>query len=238
MSLEGRRVLVTAGPTRVPIDAVRHIGNVSSGRTGLQIARAVASAGAEVALLMGAGTVPVADTPGLRLERFVTFDDLHVAMRRHVGSEAYDAVIHAAAVSDYQLAEIVGGKISSSEPELVLRLRPTPKIVDEVRGLDPHIVLVKFKLEVGLSEAELLEVARRSGTRSDADLVVANDLELVTEREHHAWILNRSGLAARVHTTEELAIQLIAQLSELLGNRPFRTLALPTLMSTSGRRMV
>lgn len=222
MELQGRRILVTAGPTRVPIDAVRFISNVSTGATGLRIAETLAAVGAEVHLLMGPGTVPVPERPGLALERFVTFDDLHQAVRRHVGSRTFDAIVHAAAVSDYRLADAPAGKISSEQPELILRLEPTPKIVDEIRGLDPEITLVKFKLEVGRAQEELLEIARQSGERSDADFVVANDLAGMTSTLHPAWILHCGEVVAAGTTGEELAAGLARVLAEHLQGRPRR----------------
>lgn len=238
MVLDGRRLLVTAGPTRVPIDAVRFISNVSSGGTGLRIAQTAAAAQAHVTLLMGPGTVPVSEGPRLRLVRFVTFADLQQAVRSHVGSREYDAVIHAAAVSDYELAATNPGKISSEEAELVLRLRPTPKIVDEIRTLDPQITLVKFKLEAGRTVEELLEIARRSGERSDADLVVANDLASITDTAHPAWILRRGDVVAEAGTSAELAEQLCDILAEHWRGTPLRSQREGAATSLPGRRMV
>lgn len=217
-ALAGRRILVTAGPTWVFIDAVRHIGNVSSGHTGLEIARALAGAGADVALLMGPGRAQPAPGDRERLEiiPFVTFDDLHRLVRERVASRGLDALIHAAAVSDYRPVEEIAGKLPSGEEEVVLRLRRTPKIVDEVKELDPEIFLVKFKLEVGRSEPELLEIARASRIRSRADLVVANDLTQIGEGRHTAFIVDGSGAARRCETTSELASGLVRELAARL----------------------
>lgn len=226
--LAGRRILVTAGPTQVPIDPVRFISNVSSGRTGLEIARSAAALGAEVTLLLGPGRVSAAPRPGFRVVEFVTFDDLHSALRLHVGSGAYDALVHAAAVSDYRPVAEERGKISSDEEELVLRLRRTPKLVDEVRSLDPEIVLVKFKLEVARSEAELLEIARKSRAASDADFLLANDLARMTATEHPAFVVDRAGeVVARMATTGELAERLCRVLADALYSRPPRGASVP-----------
>jgi phosphopantothenoylcysteine synthetase/decarboxylase len=221
-SLSDRRILVTAGPTWVRIDAVRHIGNLSSGRTGLVIARALSDAGAHVLLLFGPGRtlLTAEDRRRMHVEEFITFDELHVAVRRHVGSGGFDAMIHAAAVSDYRPVSEEVGKLPSGERELVLRLRPTPKIVDEVRGLDSGILLIKFKLEVGRSPEELMRIAAESRERSDADLVVANDLSAMDPRRHPAYILDRSGLVNTVGTTDELAQALVNELSRRLQCGP------------------
>ncbi|MFO0929822.1 MAG: phosphopantothenoylcysteine decarboxylase [Gemmataceae bacterium] len=133
-----------------------------------------------------------------------TFEDLHGEMERHVTTGAVDALVHCAAVSDYLCAGVYApaggtrfdadagrwdgappalvdrraGKVKSDEPEVWLRLVRAPKLVDRVRG-DWRFrgVLVKFKLEVGLSDEQLLAVAERSRQVSDADLMVANTLE-------------------------------------------------------------
>ena len=221
--LSNRRILVTAGPTRVPIDAVRHISNVSSGRTGLEIARAAARAGAEVTLLLGPGRVAAGASERLRVIDFETFDDLHALVRHHVGSRGYDVLIHTAAVSDYRPVAEATGKIPSNKEELVIRLRRTPKIVDEVRSLDPLITLVKFKLEVGRTEAELLQIAANSRDRSDADFLVANDLERITEGVHPAVILDRHGVIGHAGTNHELAEALAGVLARHLAQRPVRS---------------
>jgi phosphopantothenoylcysteine synthetase/decarboxylase len=214
-SLQGRRILVTAGPTWVRVDAVRHLGNVSSGRTGLEIARKLADRGAEVTLLFGPGRAlpTIRDERTMAIRHFETFDDLYGLVKTHVGSGNYDAMVHSAAVSDYEPVEVNTGKLSSEAEELVIRLRRTPKIVDEVKELDPGILLVKFKLEVGKSEEQLVRIARESALRSGADLMVANDLSGLGEGRHAALILAGDEVLARCETNEELAEQLADQLA-------------------------
>lgn len=221
-SLAGKPILITAGPTWVRIDAVRHIGNVSSGETGVAIARELAGRGAAVHLLLGPGTVAPPELDGGRVTRFVTFDDLHRLVRREVGSGRYAALVHAAAVSDYRPVEETTGKIPSGDEELVLRLRRTPKIVDEVKGLDPGILLVKFKLESGRTEAELLQIARTSGERSRADLVVANDLSQKRDGRHVAYLVTGPEAPRRVETTRDLAVELADALAERLAGKDRR----------------
>lgn len=223
-SLTGRRLLITAGPTWVRLDAVRHISNFSSGGTGLTLARAAAARGADVTLLLGPALVSPTDEDRerLRIQPFVTFDDLHAAVRSHVGSHAYDTLIHLAAVSDYRPVSEELGKLPSGEEELVIRLRPTPKIVDEVKPLDPELLLVKFKLEVARTEEELLRIAEQSRARSAADLVVGNDLSHKAGPTHRAFILDESGLLARVETGPELAERLLDAVAQRLAGRPPR----------------
>lgn len=138
------------------------------------------------------------------VRRYRTFEDLQSDLERMLTTGAVDALIHGAAVSDYLCAGVYApapgtgfdpatgqwdgapaalldrraGKVKSDEPEVWLRLVRAPKLVDRVRG-DWGFggVLVKFKLEVGLTDEQLLAVAERSRQHSDADLMVANTLE-------------------------------------------------------------
>jgi phosphopantothenate---cysteine ligase (CTP) len=209
------KILVTAGNTLVPIDRVRGITNSFTGRTGASIAVCGHDRGHDVTLLTSHPDLVgdfVARGRGPWHERwtiqpFVTFGDLQQLMSDAVQRDGFDAVIHSAAVSDYQSAGIyapaatthfrteqgawasddgtpprlvdrAAAKVKSGAPELWLRLVRTPKLIDLIRS-DWRFrgVLVKFKLEVGIDEERLLETAEPSREQSDADLMVANTLE-------------------------------------------------------------
>jgi len=192
-------ILVTAGNTQTPIDQVRCLTNIFSGKTGGRIAIEALRRGHAVTHFTSHPEIVASllqDLPAppesWRLERYRTFDELSALMERFIPNGPFDAVIHAAAVSDYALGGVFapdpaqGGslvdaqaaKIKSHHPELWLRLIPTPKLVDRIRqpwGFAGK--LVKFKLEVGIEEKELLAIAERSRIASSADLMVANTLE-------------------------------------------------------------
>jgi phosphopantothenoylcysteine synthetase/decarboxylase len=204
-------VVVTAGSTQVPIDRVRCISNVFTGRTGARIARAAHDCGHAVTLLAShaetaAGEQPPDPAGRWHVVPYRTFDELHERLGAAVRAGP-DAVIHSAAVSDYraggvyapapgtrfepeaarweaeggavpQLADVAAGKVKSDAPELWLRLVRAPKLIDLCRAeWGFRGVLVKFKLEVGVGEDQLLDVAERSRQHSAADLMVANTLE-------------------------------------------------------------
>lgn len=231
------RVLVTAGNTQVPIDRVRSITNIFTGRTGARIALAARADGHDVTLLTShpevvAGMVgkPPAGTCWT-LESYRTFDELEEWLDRHVRGGRFDAVIHVAAVSDYRSAGVYRwasgepaptllnraiGKIKSDEPELWLRLARTPKLIDRMRtnwGFTG--VLVKFKLEVGLDDPDLLAVAESSRVHSRADLMVANTLEGAAA---WAYLGPLAGCYERV-TRDELPERLIAAVTALAARR-------------------
>ncbi len=223
-------ILVTAGNTQTPVDRVRCITNIFSGRTGGQIAARAFDRGHAVTLLTShpevVDAIPATrprTSAGWRVRSYRTFDDLDAAMGEEIPAGKFDVVIHAAAVSDYRVAGIFthhdgqfedasAGKVKSSHPELWLKLTPTPKLVDKIRPVWGFTgMLVKFKLEVGLSEAELLEVAECARVHSGADLMVANTLEGM-----HEWAVIGAGSGSyRRVTRSELADYLLGAIESL-----------------------
>ncbi len=207
---ESTNLLITAGNTRTPIDRVRCLTNIFTGRTGARIAVEARARGHAVTLLTSHPDT-VAAEPGLVVTPYSTFDDLHGLMAEAVPTGKFDAIIHSAAVSDYALAGVFstqtsppnplseterGNKIGGSHPELWLKLTPTPKLVDFVRGLWQFPgILVKFKLEVDVTTAELLAITKRSRAQSDADFLVANTLD---SYETDAWLIDRADSASRI----------------------------------------
>jgi phosphopantothenoylcysteine synthetase/decarboxylase len=240
-------LLVTAGNTQVPIDRVRCLTNIFTGRTGAAIALHAHARGHAVTLLtshpdavddLHAAAPPLGER--WRLFRYRTFDDLNNLMADAVCGGRFDAVVHSAAVSDYlaagvyapapdtrfraedgrweggaegaSLVDRAAAKVKSDEPELWLRLVRAPKLVDRVRAdWGFRGLLVKFKLEVGVSDGQLLEAAERSRRHSGADLMVANTLEGAPT---HAFLGPLDGAYRRVGR-RELADRLLDALGSL-----------------------
>jgi phosphopantothenoylcysteine decarboxylase/phosphopantothenate--cysteine ligase len=212
------RVLVTSGGTAEPIDGVRVLTNTSTGRTGAGLAAHLARSGHEVVLLRARAAVAAAG--GGREETFSTFADLDAALQRLLGSEHFDAVIHAAAVSDFGIESVVtdgvahppgGAKLESGPGPVMLRLRTLPKLVDSLRenSRNPRLTVVAFKLTAGADPAAGAAVEALL-KRSGADLVVHNDL---ANRGHGgdfpASIHRRGGApAVQCATRGELAVAL------------------------------
>jgi len=179
-----RCVLVTAGGTAEPVDGVRVLTNTSTGATGATIADRLAAAGHEVVLLR-AHTAARATGP-CREETFMTFAELENALGRLLGTDRFDTVIHAAAVSDYGVDSMIvaggvvpagrQGKIESVDAPL-LRLRPHPKLVNGLRRLTGRpLTVVAFKLTHGADRGQADAAVRRLLAHSGADFVVHNDL--------------------------------------------------------------
>lgn len=166
----GMRLLVTAGPTLEPIDAVRHIGNRSSGKTGYAIAEEAARRGGEVVLVSGPTSLP--DPFGVRTVRVTTALEMEAAVE-----EAYqtaDVVVSTAAVSDFRPREPAARKLKKGEAPDAVRLVPNPDILAGLGGRKGDRVLVGFAAET----SDVLEHARTKLDAKSLDLVVANDVSV------------------------------------------------------------
>ncbi|HET8821406.1 MAG TPA: bifunctional phosphopantothenoylcysteine decarboxylase/phosphopantothenate--cysteine ligase CoaBC [Thermoleophilaceae bacterium] len=169
-SLDGLRVLVTAGGTREPIDSVRFIGNRSSGRMGLALAEEAARRGADVTLLAANVTIPPPD--GLETVMVETTAELEAAVRERF-PEA-DVLIMAAAPADFRPVERADSKLSREEGERSLELQPTADIVAGVAaGSREDQTVIGFAAEHGDGAVER---GRAKLARKGLDAVVVNDI--------------------------------------------------------------
>ena len=175
------KILVTAGGTRMPLDAVRSIVNGSTGRTGAAIATDLAALGHAVTLLTALGAAGAEDLT--RLERYDDFDSFERSLRSLLAEESYDVLVQSAAVSDWRpiaAAERPSlGKIDSDTDTLTLRLERTPKLVGLVRSWsrNPALRIVAFKLTVGAADGERRRKIAPLLAHEGVVAVVANDLQ-------------------------------------------------------------
>jgi len=166
--LDGRTVLVTAGPTREDIDPVRFLTNRSSGKMGYALAEAAARRGAHVILVSGPTDLPVPESVDWVPVR--TTEEMRNAVRERATDA--DVVIMAAAVSDYRAAAPRAHKVKRGDESLVLELEPTPDILAELGREKSSRILVGFAAET----ERLAENARDKLARKGADMIVANDV--------------------------------------------------------------
>ncbi|MFX0175461.1 MAG: bifunctional phosphopantothenoylcysteine decarboxylase/phosphopantothenate--cysteine ligase CoaBC [Candidatus Hodarchaeota archaeon] len=172
---EGKKVLITAGPTREYIDEIRFVSNNSSGRMGIEIAKEAAARGAEVLLIAGKCMVKLPDY--INTINVVSTDDFIKAVKDEISYKDYDFFICAAAISDYKPIKYIEGKISSDNvKELQINMRLTPKIIDEARKKNYKTFIVGFKAETNVSRSELIDRAYNRLKKSEIDLIVANDV--------------------------------------------------------------
>jgi phosphopantothenate---cysteine ligase (CTP) len=210
------RFLVTAGNTREKIDAVRDWGNIFTGNTGFSIARALAEIG-NVDLLTSnrQHLAELAGHESIHASGFTSHADLRGALSALMARQRYAAVFMSAAVADYtpagvfeviertssadgietwRVRDVQAGKVRSSYRQVAFLGRQTEKLVDlfrtewGYRGL-----LVKFKLEVGSSEEDLIRVGQASRVASGADYLVANTLDMVAGPNAGAYLLSNGG---------------------------------------------
>ena len=174
LALKGKRVIVTAGGTREPIDAVRFIGNSSSGRMGIELAKAARDAGASVHLIAANIDLPL--PKGIEVTRVGSVDELELAMDRDC-----DVMIMAAAVSDFRVENPYLGKLKRSEG-LSLSLTPTKDLIANYAELRPKTIHIAFALAEETGEP-LIEIARSKLSDKSVNAVVGNSFEALGSKE-------------------------------------------------------
>jgi phosphopantothenoylcysteine decarboxylase / phosphopantothenate---cysteine ligase len=183
------RFLITAGPTREPIDPVRYLSNRSSGKMGYAIAEAAIEAGHEVVLI--SGPVDVHRPRGAAVIPISTSDDMFGAVHEQVRN--CDVLVMCAAVADYKPAKASKRKIKKRDTHLSLELVPTRDILASLPKEDRHYVVVGFAAETENVEAN----ARTKLQKKDCDVVVANDVSRnnsgMESDENEVTILFRDG---------------------------------------------
>jgi len=172
-SLTGKSVLVTAGPTYEDIDAVRYVGNRSSGRMGFALAEEARRRGAHVTLV--AGPTQLAPPPVDTIVRVRSAAEMHEAVMR--AAAGVDVVIMAAAVADYAPAQRAGDKLAKTDAPLTLILERTKDILADLGAMRDALggsapVLVGFAAETG----DVVGRARAKRARKNVDMIVANDV--------------------------------------------------------------
>jgi phosphopantothenoylcysteine decarboxylase/phosphopantothenate--cysteine ligase len=215
-ALRGKRVLVSAGGTREPIDAVRFVGNRSSGRMGVALAAEARARGAHVTLL--AANLAVAPPVGVELVETPTAAELErEALAR--GAES-DVVIMAAAVADYRPAEAIAAKRPKDRSGWTVELEPTTDVLAALGAHRvPGQVLVGFAADLG----ELgLERARAKLTKKNADLFVFNDVgrsDIGFEaRDNEVTLVAASGDRPIAKASkEDIAAMILDEVERLLG---------------------
>jgi len=180
-ALAGRRVVISAGGTREPLDPVRFLGNRSSGKQGYALAAVAAARGAEVILVSANVALPVPD--GVRLVKVHTAVELGEAVAK--AAQDCDVVVMAAAVADFRPAHYAGVKIKKTHVSRTDRSAPTIELVRNPdvlvglvrdRGTATSPVIVGFAAETGDGEHTVLELAREKFERKGCDVLVANEV--------------------------------------------------------------
>lgn len=205
--LEGKKVLVIAGATEESIDDMRVITNRSSGRTGVEIALNAFERGAYVDLWLGRASTGAPHW--INTERFT--DTASLIKKVEESMMDYHAVIVPAAISDYT-PERQKGKIPSGMPELILRMRPTEKVLEHIRKRFEGII-VAFKLEAVEDTEELIRRAEKRAKEYGVDVMVANRLSNIGKVEAKAYIIWKNKVKGFEGTKRELAVEILNTVS-------------------------
>ncbi len=212
--LDGISVLVTAGPTREPVDPVRVLTNRSTGTMGHALARAAAERGGDVTLVSGPTTLPPPD--GVAVIDVETAKEMNEAVQAR--RETADLVLMAAAVADYAPADTASTKLKKDDEDLVLHLRRTPDILKAVgEHKHPEQTLVGFAMETD----DALANARRKLAEKNLDWIVLNDL--TEEGAGFGPSTNRVTLLSRDGTTEDLPLMPKSEVAEAILDRVLAT---------------
>ncbi len=186
-ALAGTRILITGGATAEPIDPVRIITSRASGRMGAALAYEAFRRGADVTLVHS-GQIGFS---GIREIYVETAEEMTGAVLGELGTDGgYDLLISAAAISDYTL-DPAADKIRSGS-QLTLDLRPTRKLLEEVRDAYPDLAVVGFKLETASGDV-LIERAKEAMDRYGLFMVVANTVKSMGGGEGEVWIITDKG---------------------------------------------
>ncbi len=235
-----KRIVITSGGTSEKIDNVRKITNSSSGKLGMLIANQLLDENDDLKIYYVCSKNSLRPTD--KRVQVVEIDgtmDLKNTIEGLLTKEHIDYFIHSMAVSDYMTdyvttierikesvkkhddideafknIEVIGGsKISSYEDNLVIVLKPTPKIISIIKNLSPSTYLVGFKLLDGVSKEELIEVAKRLRNKNNCDLVVANDLSNIRNGDHIGYIIDKTNEIEEAHGKDDIAQRLVRRIN-------------------------
>ena len=233
-----KKIVITSGGTSERIDNVRKITNSSSGKLGMTIANHLLE---KEDVLIYYVCSKKALKPSDDRVTIIEIDDtieLKNTVQKLLTEEHIDFFIHAMAVSDYMtdyvttidkikksinnykdvdeafenIETLGGSKISSYEDNLVIVLKPTPKIISIIKDLSPTTFLVGFKLLDDVSKNELISVAKQLRDKNNCDLVVANDLSSIRNGNHTGFIIDKEDTVEEAHGKDDIAKHLVKKM--------------------------
>ena len=203
--LAGRRVVISAGGTREPLDPVRYLGNRSSGKQGWALARVAAARGAEVVLV--AANVELSAPFGVRVVPVGTAEELRTAMLAEAPDS--DVVVMTAAVADFRPESVADAKLkkgSAAEPSAIPLVRNPDVLAELVTKRTSGQLVVGFAAETGDADADVLTHARAKLTRKGCDLLVVNDVsagQVFGRAENAVVVLGADGSTAEMRGSKD-----------------------------------
>ena len=222
--LSGKNVLINYGNTIEYIDPIRIIGNLSSGKTGYALISEFLNNGANVTAISGNIQNNNFESQKVKLINVKTSLEMHKTVISELSSKHYDVVVLAAAVSDFKPHKSLRKKIDSklSDTSLQIKLVPTPKIIDDIKNIDPNVFLVGFKAYYNVSKKYLINKANEKLKQSNADLIVANDVgntnSGIGSDDNEVFIVtkNKEIIHLPLQSKTEIAKQIIIIINDLI----------------------
>ena len=233
-----KKCVITAGGTSERIDNVRKITNSSTGKLGMVIAEKLLEEIEDLTLYYICSKSALRPDDGrVVIVEVESTQELGDTVKKVLTENKIDYFVHSMAVSDYMtdyvttlekieacidsfeedgfwdnIERLEANKISSNESNLVIVLKPTPKVISMIKDLSPETYLVGFKLLDGVFYKELIDVARKLRDKNSCDLVVANDLSNIRSGEHTAYIIDTYDNILKAQAKEDIAKKLVRKM--------------------------
>lgn len=231
-----KKIIITAGGTSEKIDNVRKITNSSSGKLGMMIANELLKEKDIMIYYICSKQSLKPQDPKVKIIEINGTIDLKNTIEKILLNEKIDYFIHSMAVSDYMtdyvtslnkikesilkysnidtalshIETIRDNKISSNEDNLVIVLKPTPKVISIIKDISPETYLVGFKLLDNVSKDELIRVGKKLKDKNKCDLVIANDLSNIRKGNHIAYIIDN--IIEEINGKENIAKKLVRKM--------------------------
>jgi phosphopantothenoylcysteine decarboxylase/phosphopantothenate--cysteine ligase len=207
-ALRGKTVVVTAGGTKEPIDSVRFIGNSSSGRMGIELAKAARDLGATVTLIATNIDLPL--PAGVEVIRVSTVDELELAMDRNC-----DLLVMAAAVSDFRVKNQSSEKLKRGQ-QVNLELVPTKDLIAGYAANHPETITIAFAL-ADQSGAELVEIARRKLWDKGVNYIIGNSVTALGSDDNTIQFVTAESAEELSGTKEDLSREILERVAGRLS---------------------
>lgn len=186
--LEARKVLILTGPTRYDLDPVRYIANKSTGRLGYHLSRESYQWGGDTTVIYGPGRVEM--PPQVDVSHVYTTKEMLEKTIETLEADHYQIAIFSAAVLDFRPERKASKKIPSGQ-SIEVNLKPTPKIIQQMKERTSNLFTIGFKLEYNIERNRLIERGYEALKEQKANLVVANDLAKIQANYHPAYIIDK-----------------------------------------------
>jgi len=235
-----KNILITAGGTTEKIDDVRVITNFSTGRLGLAVARSfLEQEGSQLEKIyyLCDRNTPVPTEDKVEVVRVMGVQGLLDALETLLMTKKIDAVIHAMAVSDYAVKTVTtidaikngeyeldgecktDGKISSEIEDLVIILKKTPKVIGEIKKIQPETLLVGFKLLTNVEKELLIDTGFKLLQKNSCDLVLANDLSEISGDKHIGYLISKDGRYEKLLNKKQIADAIVRDIEKLTSEQ-------------------